>query len=90
MNQLKNHSAIKRIIFEKQKLSDLFFNPDELNELGRTLRKKGKIFNKEIRVKRADGTPFWIMTSIRRISYMNTPAYLIAAIDITETKETPG
>jgi PAS domain S-box-containing protein len=87
-----NESAEKSFGYKKntlanQKLSDLFYSRDDLKELGRILGEKGKIFNKEIRVLKADGTPFWIMTSIRRISFMNVPAYLTAATDITETKK---
>jgi PAS domain S-box-containing protein len=77
----------KKNILATQKLSDLFYSREDLKELGRILSEKGRIFNKEIRVKKADGTIFWIMTSIRRISYMNVPAYLTAATDITETKK---
>ena len=87
-----NESAEKSLGYKKnslfgKNLSDLFYNVEDLTELGRVLKEKGKIFNKEIRVKKADGTPFWIITSIRKISYMNVPAYLTAATDITETKK---
>ena len=68
-------------------LIDFFLNPEDLISLGNTLRERGRVYNKEIRVKKADGTPFWIMTSIRKIMFMNEGAYLIASIDITETKK---
>ncbi len=65
----------------------LFINPDENSTIGDELRKQGRVYNKQIKVKKADGSPFWIMTSIREILFMNEPAYLSAAIDITETKK---
>jgi PAS domain S-box-containing protein len=64
-----------------------FINPDENLTLGDALRNQGRVYNKQIKVKKADGSPFWIMTSIRKIMFMNEPAYLSAAIDITETKK---
>ena len=65
----------------------LFINPDENSTIGEELRKQGRVYNKQIKVKKADGSPFWIMASIRKILFMNEPAYLSAAIDITETKK---
>ena len=37
--------------------------------LGNKLKEKGRVYNKELRVKKADGTPFWIMVSIRKIMF---------------------
>jgi PAS domain S-box-containing protein len=71
----------------QRKLHDFFFNPDDRNDLGRLLKENGRAYNRELKVKKADGTPFWIMTSIRKISFMNDQAYLTASINITETKK---
>ncbi len=71
----------------QRKLIDYFYNPDDRSDLGSVLSEKGKAYNKELKVKRADGTPFWILTSIRKISFKNDPAYLTASINITETKK---
>ena len=41
----------------------------------------------EVRVKRADGTVFWLSTSVRTVDYAGESAYLGASIDITERKK---
>jgi PAS domain S-box-containing protein len=71
-----------------RKLPVSFFNSEDRKDLGNLLKEKGRAYNKEIRVKKADGTPFWIMSSTRRILFMNEPSYLSAAIDISESKKT--
>jgi PAS domain S-box-containing protein len=70
-----------------RKLPVSFFNPKDRKDLGNLLKEKGRAYKKEIRVKKKDGTPFWIMSSIRRILYMNEPSYLAASIDISDTKK---
>jgi PAS domain S-box-containing protein len=72
---------------EGKKVYDIFFNPEDRKSLSATLKGKGGTYNTELKVKKSDGTPFWIMTSIRTIMFMNEPAYLTASIDITETKK---
>ncbi len=71
-----------------RKLPVSFFSARDRKDLGKLLKENGRVNKKEIRVKKADGTPFWIMSSIRRILYMNEPSYLIASTDISETKKT--
>ncbi len=69
-----------------KKLQNLFYFPSDFELLEKTLKADGGINNTEFKVKKADGTLFWIMTSVRMISFMNEPSYLIASIDITQTK----
>ena len=73
-----------------KKVHDIFYYPYDRARVVSTLQEKGGIYNAEIKVKKADGTPFWIMTSIRKIMFMNEPSYLTASIDITETKKAAG
>jgi len=87
-----NESYEKVFGFKKGELIDknildFLYNPEDRLSLDNTLKEKGRVYNKELRVKKTDGTPFWIMTSIRKIMFMNEVAYLIASIDITETKK---
>ena len=69
------------------RMPDIYFYPDDNKFLVDSLKVKGLVENVEVRVKKRDGTPFWIMTSIRKINYKNEPSYLTAAIDISETKK---
>jgi PAS domain S-box-containing protein len=70
-----------------RKLSDIFFDPEDRKNLGLTLKEKGAVSEIEIKVKKSDGSPFWIMASIRTITFGHEPAYLIASIDITQRKK---
>jgi PAS domain S-box-containing protein len=90
-----NESYEKAFGFKKgellnKKLPDSFFNPEDHKNIGNLLKANGRAYNKEIRVKKADGTSFWIMTSIKKIFFKNEPSYLTASIDITETKKALG
>ena len=69
------------------RLPNYFFSPEVRKDLGDSLRENGNTYNKELRVRRADGIQFWIMTNIQKIRFMDEPAYLTASIDITETKK---
>jgi PAS domain S-box-containing protein len=71
----------------KQSYDKFFIHPEMIAPLGKELALKGRILNTEIQARKSDGTPFWIMTSVRTITYMHQPAYLTASIDITETKK---
>ncbi|HZY25582.1 MAG TPA: PAS domain S-box protein, partial [Bacteroidales bacterium] len=69
------------------RMPEIYVYPDDNGFLIDSLKVKGLVENVEIRVKKKDGTPFWIMTSIRKINFMNEPSYLTASIDISETKK---
>jgi len=79
--------------FKKDKLlgkkyPDCFYYPNEFISIRDTLRAGGTIDNQEVKVRKSDGSAFWIMISVRKINFMNEPSYLSAAIDITESKKT--
>ena len=68
-------------------LPDYYFYPDDHKFLEDILRVKGVVENIEVKVKNCDGTAFWILTSIRKVNFMNEPSYITTSIDITETKK---
>ena len=70
-----------------KKYPDLFYNPDEFKSIRDILKSGGTIDNQEIKVKKSDGSPFWIMLSIRKINFMNETSYLAVATDISESKK---
>lgn len=71
-----------------QQLHDYFWSDEERRIIGDVIKRKGEVYNTEVKVKKADGSTFWIMTSIKKIVFMNQQAFLTASIDITKTKET--
>ncbi|MDD1651624.1 MAG: PAS domain S-box protein, partial [Methanomicrobiales archaeon] len=68
------------------KAPDLYCNQDDRGELINTLKTEGSVRNREVRVKRKDGTPFWVVTSVTPIRFGGTDAFLGASIDITDRK----
>ncbi len=78
--------------FEKDQIlgrptPDFFFYPEDRTRIAEILKEQGFINNFEAKVKKSDGSPFWIISSIRTINFDGEPAYLSALIDITEIKE---
>jgi PAS domain S-box-containing protein len=69
------------------KTPDIFFDPGERLKLGSALKTKGKLEGTEVRVRRKDGSPIWLLVSVIPIAYGGEQAYLTASIDITENKK---
>ena len=70
-----------------RKGTDLYVNPDDRDKLIKILGQQGNVKDYEVMVKKFDGTPFWISTSVRPIYYAGESALLGASIDITERKK---
>ena len=70
-----------------RKAHDLYFNNEDRLILTKLLKEQGSFYNVEVKVKKADGSAFWIMASIRTITYGGEPSYLGAFIDISESKK---
>ena len=66
---------------------DLFYEAADREKLVGTLVKEKEIKNLEVRVKRKDGSPFWISASFAPIQFGGTNAILGASIDISSRKE---
>jgi PAS domain S-box-containing protein len=71
-----------------KKEPDIFVNPEDRISIQDSLKESEYVDNREIKVKRSDGSSLWIITSIRIISYMGEMAFLASSIDITGTKKT--
>ena len=67
---------------------DYYCNPADRVRMINIVKEQGKVDNFEVQVKKSDGTPFWIMTSVRPIIYNGYAAMIGASIDITESKKT--
>ena len=66
---------------------DYYCNPADRERMINILKEQGAVDNFEVQVKKSDGTPFWIMTSVRPIIYNGYAAMIGASIDITESKK---
>jgi diguanylate cyclase (GGDEF)-like protein/PAS domain S-box-containing protein len=67
---------------------DFYYNPTDRQVLLDRLSSEGDVHNHEVRVKKADGTPFWVTLSVRSVRFNGEPALLSVFSDITERKQT--
>ena len=66
---------------------DLYYLPEDRQKVVDAIGQQGRINDLELQVKGADGTPFWISSSIRQIVYDGKPAIIGASVDITRRKK---
>jgi len=66
---------------------DYYCDPEDRLKMINLFSEKGFVDNYQLKVKKSDGSPFWIITSVRPIIYNNQPAIIGASIDITEYKK---
>lgn len=72
----------------EKKYPDSFLNPEDFNTIRIILKEGGVINNREVLVKKSDGSPFWMLLSVRKINFLNEPSYISISIDISESKRT--
>ena len=65
---------------------DFYENPSDRQGLLQALRQDGYLHSYEMRVKKADGKPFWVAASIRPIVYDGQRSLLCMFYDLTERK----
>ncbi|WP_198525038.1 sensor domain-containing protein [Kamptonema formosum] len=63
---------------------DFYWEPAERRLLLEALKRDGAVRNWELRVKKADGTPFWVAVSLQPLIFNNEPAILGAFCEIAE------
>ncbi len=66
---------------------DLYCDPGDRATLIENLKEKRSVSNFEVKVKKLDGTPFWVSASINQIRFSGVPALLGSSIDITNRKQ---
>jgi PAS domain S-box-containing protein len=65
---------------------ELYADPHVREKLLNELQQRGLVENREVLIKREDGTHIWLVVSMRPITYRAAPAILTAVQDITERK----
>jgi len=70
-----------------QKTPDFFLHPEEREPMMRELAEKGVVKDREIHVKKADGTPFWALISFTALEFEGEPSVVATIYDITERKQ---
>jgi PAS domain S-box-containing protein len=66
---------------------DFYHDPADRQLLLEQLERQGQVERHELRLKKIDGTPFWVELSLRRILFDDAPCLLSAIHDITERKQ---
>ncbi|MEO9126051.1 MAG: GAF domain-containing protein, partial [Microcoleus sp.] len=71
---------------DRQKAEMLYNNPAQRQELLFDLARDGHVRDKEVRLKKADGTLFWANVSMRYLTLRSEKAVLSVFFDITDRK----
>jgi len=66
---------------------NVYYDPAERKALIDTLNQQGFLQNYEVRVKKADGMPFWASSSVRFVNFGGERAVMGASLDISERKK---
>ena len=69
-----------------KKMPELFSNPYEPEKITKIITENGLLQKYEVKVKKTDGTPFWLMAHVQPIVFAGESAFLGSAIDITDRK----
>ncbi|UCD58470.1 MAG: PAS domain S-box protein, partial [Candidatus Hydrogenedentota bacterium] len=70
-----------------RKTLDFFYDLSDRQGIRDTLQREGFVSTYEFRAKRADGAPFWVITSSQPLMYKGEQAYLSGFHDVTEQRE---
>jgi PAS domain S-box-containing protein len=74
--------------FLDRTITDFYYDPvADRPALLDTMQRDGYINHYELRVKKADGTPFWVLLSARFLKVNNESAMLTAFYDLTQRKQ---
>ena len=66
--------------------TDFYYDPADRKAILGALQKHGHIVGHELRVQKADGTPFWIVLSVKRTTFEDERAVIAGFYDITERR----
>ncbi|UBF24063.1 PAS domain S-box protein [Kovacikia minuta CCNUW1] len=66
---------------------DFYFDPTERQKVLAIFAKERRVQNYELQCKKPDGTPVWVIFSLRPFLFHGKPTLLIALCDITDRKQ---
>ncbi|MGD8290177.1 MAG: diguanylate cyclase [Desulfobacterales bacterium] len=59
------YSSPEELLDQKENVNRFYFNPEDRSRMMRAVKNKGALVNYELRLKRKDGKPVWILANIR-------------------------
>lgn len=63
--QILGYSSPEEVLNIRDGANNFYFSPDDRSKMIRTVKRKGTLVNHELRLKRKDGKPVWILANIR-------------------------
>ena len=66
---------------------DFYCSPQDRQVMLSALAAKGFLHDYEVRVKKADGTPFWVALSVQSLTFNGAPSLFTVFYDLTERKQ---
>jgi diguanylate cyclase (GGDEF)-like protein/PAS domain S-box-containing protein len=84
--RILGYDSVDEILALKEGAVKFYFDPEERARLIRTLQKKGTVENHELRLKRKDGKPIWVLANIRMIEREHGDA-ILEGIMVDNTKK---
>ncbi len=84
--RLLGYDSVEEVLSLKEGSNKFYFSPDDRDRMIRAVQKKGAVVNHELRLKRKDGKPVWILANIRYIE--NEPGdAILEGILVDNTKK---
>ena len=80
------YSSPEELLDLKENANKLYFNPEDRSRMIRAVKKKGALVNYELRRKRKDGKPVWILANIR-LTKNNENDTILEGILVDNTKK---
>jgi diguanylate cyclase (GGDEF)-like protein/PAS domain S-box-containing protein len=80
------YSSPEELLDLKESANKLYFNPEDQSRMIRAVKKKGALVNHELRLKRKDGKPVWILANIR-LTKNNKNDTILEGILVDNTKK---
>lgn len=80
-------SGIKKENLTEFKTTDLYYDPNDRDEVIKLIRQFGQVKNFELRAKKITGEPVWVLISNRIIEFETEKAIATGFYDITERKK---
>jgi diguanylate cyclase (GGDEF)-like protein/PAS domain S-box-containing protein len=84
--RILGYDSVDEILALKEGAIKFYFKPEDRARLIRTLQKKGTVENHELRLKRKDGKPIWVLANIRMIEREHGDA-ILEGIMVDNTKK---
>jgi PAS domain S-box-containing protein len=72
--------------YRQRTVADFVADPADKRTIRDALQRDGALVDRELQVRRVDGTTFWVSVSMRRMVYEGEPAVIGICSDVTERK----